>query len=268
MIKKIDRTKGFNKIKRKSGVRVVSLGFKIVSTTLLIGLFGFFTHIGIKTEELKQNNLLNNPINEEKEAKANPEQQHNYDLASRGDVDREQMAEQNKTTQEAPSQSNVPTTQVVKQTVVKPKNEVKLPPFSEKPGDDKMSKSIFYELKSVGDKQGLPVKVWYPIAMYESRGDPNCALINNIEHSIGIFQVNTYAHKAKDLTIEQFRKKLRNVTYNAEWQMPVLKEQYDIGLKKSLQGTTLVKYVAKNGQRPRWTTEIEKAIERYYKHVS
>jgi hypothetical protein len=130
-----------------------------------------------------------------------------------------------------------------------------------------MPVSVYNELKTVGDKIGLPEYVWYPIAMYESHGDKKHHYVSKKEDSRGIFQVNIYAHEHVD------KNKLYDVTYNAEIQMPELMTCYKRGKKLGLEGLDLVFYIIRKGQRPNWECDytrnyIVRETTKYYGIIS
>lgn len=128
--------------------------------------------------------------------------------------------------------------------------------------DDMMSLKTFNALYAVGVENQLPIKVWFPIAMLESGGDPKCDTgPKKTEHSHGIFQVNMYSHPKADPN------KLFDPTYNARWQMPVLAKVYQDAKEKGLNDFETVVYVEKYGERPLWTAsssaKIRKVLQYY-----
>jgi hypothetical protein len=126
-----------------------------------------------------------------------------------------------------------------------------------------MSKDVFEQVKSVADKHGVPVSVWYPIAMTESGGNPSAPpTISSKEKSIGLFQINTLAHP--DANSSQ----LYNPVYNAEYIMPTLKQTMDAGIAKGLTGSQLTSYVEKYGERPQWTSQVQNNINKYYAEIT
>jgi len=124
-----------------------------------------------------------------------------------------------------------------------------------------MSSNVFNILKKYGNKHHLPVYVWYPIVMTESKGIPNTSHRTSKEYSVGCFQVNTYAHK------DCSPSRLKNPAYNANYQMPKLYSVYITGKKRGLTGINLVCYVAKYGQRPAWTSKYRQSLYSYYKRI-
>jgi len=125
---------------------------------------------------------------------------------------------------------------------------------------------VFDALKEVGDKEGLPETVWYPIAKYESSFNPKCRTLTAKEDSRGIFQVNTFSHPNAD------KNKLYDVTYNATYQMPELVRYYNKGKSLGLSGVDLTCYVSRYGQRPDWASEktrnyIISTISKGYKEI-
>ena len=125
----------------------------------------------------------------------------------------------------------------------------------------KMSSNVFNVLKKYGERYHLPVYIWYPIVMTESQGNPRASNRTSKEYSIGCFQVNTYAHK--DVSAS----KLKNASYNANYQMPKLFYVYVAGQRKGLSGLSLLYYVAKYGQRPAWNSKYRNSLNSYYKKI-
>jgi hypothetical protein len=117
-------------------------------------------------------------------------------------------------------------------------------------------------LQKTGDKYGLPREIWYPIVMLESGGSTTARANTSSEDSRGLFQVNIYAHPDANSV------QLYDPEYNANYQMPELKKYYDEGLGKGLTGSELVKYVERYGQRPKWTEDVERAIDHYYSSMT
>lgn len=119
-----------------------------------------------------------------------------------------------------------------------------------------MDFNIFTTLYEKGKQYGLPVSVWYPIAMHESGGDP--AAIGDGGTSYGLFQINKPSHPDFDIA------KYKDPIYQADYQFPELVNFYKEGTGKGLAGVDLTKYVEKFGQRPVWNDETEKGIEKHY----
>jgi hypothetical protein len=124
-----------------------------------------------------------------------------------------------------------------------------------------MSDSVFNTLSYYGEKYNLSNNLWYPIAMTESEGNPSASNRTSREYSVGIFQVNTYAHHDVSPT------KLKNAAYNANYQMPKLYYASVAGKRNGLTGLSLLYYVAKNGQRPCWTSEYKNSLLIHYKYI-
>jgi hypothetical protein len=124
-----------------------------------------------------------------------------------------------------------------------------------------MSTEVYSTLSYYGEKYNLPDMLWYPIAMTESEGNPSASNRTSKEYSVGIFQVNTYAHH------DVSPSKLKNTAYNANYQMPKLYYASVAGKKKGLTGLSLLYYTAKNGQRPCWTNEYRSSLLKHYKYI-
>jgi hypothetical protein len=123
----------------------------------------------------------------------------------------------------------------------------------------------FVRIKTIGDRLGLPVEVWYPIAGYESEFKATNNTTTDREDSRGIFQVNTWTNYPKNAD----PLKLYNIEFNCEYQMPELVKTYKEGKEKGLTGTALTEYVSRYGQRPDWDNVktrmyIKTTIKKYY----
>ena len=70
-------------------------------------------------------------------------------------------------------------------------------------------------------------------------------------------------HLANDININ--KEKLFDPEYNLDYQLDELKYYYDKGKKKGLQGSDLIIYVSKYGQRPKWNGWIADRIRTSYK---
>lgn len=125
-----------------------------------------------------------------------------------------------------------------------------------------MTADTYNKIKSIADSYGVPVSVWYPIAMVESGGNPTAQTKTSQEDSRGIFQINTYAHP------EVNSSQLFDVEYNAKYIMPTLKEKMDEGTAKGLKGSALTSYVEKYGERPQWTQAVQDNINKYYTYLT
>lgn len=123
----------------------------------------------------------------------------------------------------------------------------------------------FIRIKTIADKLGLPVEVWYPIVGYESEFKASNNTKTDQEDSRGIFQVNTWTNYPKNAD----PLKLYNLEFNCEYQIPELVKTYKEGKSKGLTGTALTEYVSRYGQRPDWDNEktrnyIKSTIKKYY----
>jgi hypothetical protein len=121
-----------------------------------------------------------------------------------------------------------------------------------------MEQKIFDLLTQIGNDTGLPADVWYPIVMFESRGNPLSHALTSKEDSRGLFQVNIKAHPNANSS------KLFDPEYNAKYQMPYLARVYKQGYSKGLRGEDLTVYVERYGQRPSWNSSKEASIRSYY----
>ena len=109
------------------------------------------------------------------------------------------------------------------------------------------------------------IAVPYCIMYYESRFNPTCHNTKG-EDSRGLFQVNVAdpSHAKRNPN----RNKLFDPAYNMDYQLDELAIYYKQGRTKGLSGTDLICYVAKHGQRPRWSKTIEVEIAKAYKEYS
>jgi hypothetical protein len=144
--------------------------------------------------------------------------------------------------------------------IVKPKIKLKKVSRGGR-GIETMSDRVYQTLSHYGDKYNLPETIWYPIAMTESSGNPKTTFRTSKEYSVGIFQVNTYAHH------DVSPSKLKNAAYNANYQMPKLYYTLVAGKKRGLNGVSLLYYVAKNGQRPAWNTRYKQSLLKHYRYL-
>lgn len=110
-------------------------------------------------------------------------------------------------------------------------------------------------------KGGTYSYVPFCIAGYESKFDPTCWNQKG-EDSRGLFQVNVAdpAHAKRNPN----RTKLFDPAYNMNYQFEELVQFEKEAISKGLCGVEIVRYVAKYGQRPRWTKDIERKIDLYY----
>jgi hypothetical protein len=119
-----------------------------------------------------------------------------------------------------------------------------------------MDNITFNTLLAKGKQYGLPVDIWYPIAMHESGG--NTAAIGDSGSSFGLFQIHAPAHPLFDVT------RYKDPSYQADTIFPDLKAHYDEGLSKGLTGSDLAVYVERYGERPKWNDSIGSSITGYY----
>jgi hypothetical protein len=111
-------------------------------------------------------------------------------------------------------------------------------------------------------KGGAYSYVPYCIAWYESRFNTASQQVTSKEDSRGLFQVNMFWHS------ENFKNENQayNPRTNMEYQFGELIRYEKKGIEKGLRGVPLICYVAKHGQRPTWTSTIEKEIADSYKY--
>ena len=111
-------------------------------------------------------------------------------------------------------------------------------------------------------KGGAYSYVPYCIAYYESRFNTASQQVTSKEDSRGLFQVNMFHHS------KGFKNKNQayNPRVNMEYQFEELIRYERKGIEKGLRGIPLICYVAKYGQRPSWTSVIEKEIANSYKY--
>lgn len=101
------------------------------------------------------------------------------------------------------------------------------------------------------------------ICMYESQYNPLTRNTNG-ENSWGLFQVNVGdpAHANRMQYTDYAR--LYEPLFNIRYQFPELVRYEKQGIAKGLQGSELAQYVARYGQRPKWTSALANQIDTYY----
>lgn len=118
------------------------------------------------------------------------------------------------------------------------------------------SKDVIDKVRSVAVKYGVPEWVWLPILNKESGGDPNSHADTSTEDSRGLFQINIKANPqwaGTDLYDPATNAKIAFENFIAPaWDQ--VKNRSDL----TYQDKTA--YVWKEGIRPKWTDEKDKAI--------
>lgn len=95
-------------------------------------------------------------------------------------------------------------------------------------------------------RAGVPLSIWGPIMDIESKGDPNAALQNSNEDSIGLFALNRSGGLGSGYTVAQLKDPETNATIAAG----VMGPNYKKGVARGLSGLELLRYVAYNSGFP------------------
>ena len=108
----------------------------------------------------------------------------------------------------------------------------------------------------------------YSIVAYESKFNTKCNANTSIEDSKGLLQVNVWTNYPKGWDV----KKLYNPEFNLDYQLDELYKYYILGKSKGLEGNGLSKFIARYGQRYRYSDKttrvyVETTIDKYYKEV-
>lgn len=117
-----------------------------------------------------------------------------------------------------------------------------------------ISPDVYSKVKHIMDKYGIPEHIWLPIAIAESGGNPYAVNETPYEKSIGLFQINLYAHPEFE-TLD-----LMDPEVNAEVAAQhFLRPAYE--KVKNLDPETQTVYVWKEGIQPEWNAQKEQYIK-------